>query len=199
MYAALLTPSTIEKVHARERQEYDKRKTITTYANYRNILVLAQAGENSCVHVLDGTRPEYSNGEWDLIREVGPYSELEHVLTEETPHTPPTVAFGPEPDRGWCYYYQKADLARQRGAWDQVLVIGGQAFGQGLEPRDLIEWMPFLQAYAVSGDAARLAELAPVIGADPYIAGQACQILGAMPSLSSPVKEVVTAYYCVGQ
>jgi hypothetical protein len=65
--------------------------------------------------------------------------------------------------------------------------------------RDLIEWMPFLQAYAVSGDAVRLAELAPVIGADPYIAGQACQILDAMPSLSSPVKEVVTAHYCVGQ
>ncbi|NTW12648.1 MAG: hypothetical protein HGA30_04985, partial [Anaerolineales bacterium] len=199
VYAALLNTSTIEKVKAGERQEYNKRKTITTYANYRNILVLAQAGENSCVHVLDGTRPEYSNGEWDFIREVGPYSEIEHVLTEETPHTPPTIAFGPEPDRGWCYYYQKADLARQRGAWGQVLEIGGQAFGQGLEPRDLIEWMPFLQAYAVSGDAARLAELAPVIGADPYIAGQACQILDAMPSLSSPVKEVVTAHYCVGQ
>lgn len=196
VYAALLTPSTIEKVHAGERQEYDKRKTITTYANYRNILVMTQAGAHSCVHILDGTRPEYSTGEWDAIREVGAYSEIEHVLTEEAPRTPPRVVFGPEPDRGWCYYYQKADLARQRGDWAQVLEIGEQAFGQGLEPKDLIEWMPFLQAYAVSGNAARLAELAPVVGADPYIAGQACQVLGVTPGLSDQVQAAVVSLYC---
>jgi hypothetical protein len=196
VYAALLTPSTIEKVHAGERQEYDKRKTITTYANYRNILVMTQAGANSCVHVLDGTRPEYSTGEWNRIREVGKYSEIEHVLTEETPRTPPTVVFGPEPERGWCYYYQKADLARQRGDWDQVLRIGGQAFDQGLEPKDLIEWMPFLQAYAISGEAARLAELAPMVGSDPYVARQVCQILISMPGLSSDVTDTVNSLYC---
>jgi hypothetical protein len=197
VYAALLNTSTIEKVHARERQEYDKRKTITTYANYRNILVLTQAGENSCVHVLDGSRPEYSSGEWEFIREVGSYSEIEHVLTEETPHTPPPVVFGPEPDHGWCYYYQKADLARQRGEWDEVQRIGEQALGQGFEPKDMIEWMPFLQAYAVSGDAARLTELAPIIGADPYISQQACQILGAMRGLSDSVQAIIKSQYCL--
>lgn len=115
VYAVLLTRNTIEKVHAGERQEYNKRKTITTYANNRNILVLTQAGINSCVRVLDGSRPEYSNGEWEFIREIGEYSEIEHVLTEEAPRTPPTIVFGPEPEHGWCYYYQKADLAPARG------------------------------------------------------------------------------------
>jgi hypothetical protein len=103
VYAALLTRETIEKVHAGERQEYNKRKTITTYANYRNILVLTQPGVNSCVRVLDGIRPEYSNGEWEFIREVGAHSEIEYVLTEETPHSPPTLVFGAEPEHGWCY------------------------------------------------------------------------------------------------
>lgn len=196
VYAALLTPSTIEKVHARERQEYDRRKTITTYANYRNILVLTQAGVNSCVHVLDGTRPEYSTGEWDRIREVGEYSEIERVLTGESPRTPPTIVFGPEPNHGWCYYYQKADLARQRGDWKKVLEIGEQAFGQGLEPRDLIEWMPFVEAYAVNGDVDRLAELAPFVSSDPYIAGQACQILTSTAGLSDEVWAAVKSLYC---
>ena len=196
VYAALLTPSTIEKVHARERQEYDKRKTITTYANYRNILVMTQAGAHSCVHILDGTRPEYSTGEWDRIREVGAYSEIEHVLTEETPRTPPTIVFGPEPDHGWCYYYQKADLARQRGDWAQVLEIGEQALGQGLKPLDLIEWMPFIQAHAVTGNIDRLTELASVIAVDPHISRQACQVLGAMPELSDAVLETVNSLYC---
>lgn len=196
VYAALLSTSTVERVKAGERQVYDKRKTITTYANFRNILVMTQAGAHSCVQVLDGTRPEYSTGEWDLIREVGAYSEIEHVLTEGTPHTPPTIVFGLEPDHGWCYYYQKADLARQRGDWDQVLIIGEQAFGQGLGPGNLIEWMPFLQAYAVSGDTARLEELAPVVGADPYISGQACQSLGAMLELSNKMRATVKSLYC---
>ncbi|MEP0806683.1 MAG: hypothetical protein HRF47_14460 [Chloroflexota bacterium] len=197
VYAVLLTPSTIEKVHARERQEYDRRKAIIiTYTNYRNILVLTQADTDSCVHVLDGTRPEYSSAAWERIREVGGYSEIEHVLTEEAFHIPPRVVFGPEPAHGWCFYYQKADLARQRGDWDQVLKIGEQAFGQGLEPRDLIEWMPFLQAYAVSGDADRLAKLAPIVGSDPYIVQQACQILRRTPSLSPSTLDVINSRYC---
>jgi len=196
VYAVLLNRDTIEKVHARERQVYDKRKTITTYANYRNILVMTQPGVNSCVHVLDGTRPEYSNGEWTFIREVGSYSESEHVLAYETPHTPPTVVFGSEPDHGWCYFYQKADLARQRGEWEKVLEIGRQAFGQGFEPMDLIEWMPFLQAFAVSGDMEQLSKLSPVINADPYISEQVCQILGETPGLSNDVLEGINSMYC---
>lgn len=196
VYAVLLNKDTIEKVHARERQVYDKRKTITTYANYRNILVMTQPGVNSCVHIIDGMRPEYSLGEWDYVREVGPYSEIEHVLADEAPHAPPAVVFGSEPDHEWCYFYQKADLARQRGEWGKVLEIGRQAFGQGFEPIDLIEWMPFLQAYAISGDMEQLSELSPVINADPYISEQVCQILGATPGLSNDVLEGINSMYC---
>ena len=199
VYAVLLNRETVEKVHAGERQEYNKRKTITTYANYRNILVLTQASVHSCVHVLDGTRPEYSNGEWEFIREVGAYSEIEFVLPEEPPHIPPTIIFGAEPEHGWCYYYQKADLARRRGEWDTVLEIGEQAFGQGLEPKDLIEWMPFLQAYAVSGEMGRLSDLAPIIGSQPFIAEQACRILASTERLSEPVLGLVDSLYCTGQ
>ena len=196
IFAALVSQDTVDKVHAFERQEYKKRKTIVTYANYRNILVITQPSERSCVRVIDGFHPEYSNGEWNLIRELEPYSEIEHVLADETPHTPPNLVFGPEPSHGWCYYYQKADLARQRGEWDKVLAIGEQAFGQGFEPKDLIEWMPFLQAYAVNGDVERLHELSPVINKDPFIAQQACQILGSMTGLSTEVIETVESLYC---
>lgn len=197
VYAVMLNDDTVEKVIARERQVYDKRKTITTYANYRNVLVMTQPGINSCVHVIDGKGPEYSVGEADLVREVGQYSEIEHVLADEAPHTPPTVVFGPEPEHGWCYYYQKADLARQRGEWDQVLEIGEQAFGQGLEPRDPIEWMPFLQAYALDGNTVRLTELAPKAASDPYIGQQICRILGALPDISSEVAETIASLYCL--
>jgi len=197
VYAAILNKDTVEKVLARERQEYDKRKTIVTYANYRNILVMTQLGSNSCVHVLDGMYLEYSKDEWDLILQVGPYSEIEHVLADETPHTPPTVVFGPEPSHGWCYYYEKATLARQRGEWNQVLEIGSQAFSQNFKPKDPIEWMPFLQAYAMTGNIERLIELAPIITSDPYIYRQACQILGSMENISNEVSEAINSLYCL--
>jgi hypothetical protein len=197
VFAALLTRETIEKIYAGERQEYDNRKTITTYANYRNILVLTQPSTSSCIHVLDGAEPAYSRYELDSIRLIGSYSELEHILADETTHTPPMVVFGPEPEHGWCYYYQKADLARQRGKWEKVLELGEQAVGQGLAPRDLIEWIPFLQAYAMTDNVKRLTELAPIITGDSYISIQACQIIGNMSDLPTDAADTVKSLYCL--
>jgi hypothetical protein len=196
LFAAILNEETVAKVLARERQEFDNRKNIITYKNYRNILILTQPTMDSCVHVIDGLQPEFSQFESESIREIGPYSELEHILVDETPHTPPTLVFGPEPDHGWCYYYQMADLARQRGDWEQVLRVGEEAFGKHLTPNDSVEWMPFLQAYAQSGDVAQLEARAPQITASPYIAHQACQIITAMPEVADSGKQTVASLYC---
>ncbi|HSO12627.1 MAG TPA: hypothetical protein VLT51_09650, partial [Anaerolineales bacterium] len=197
LFASVLNKGTIKNILARERQTYDNRKNIITYPNYRNILVFSQPTPTSCVHVIDGLRMEFSKNELDAIREIGPYSETEHILVDEASPTPPTLVFGPEPDRGWCYYYQKADLARQRGEWNEVQRIGEQAFGQGMEPGDLIEWMPFLQAYAMHGNVDRLTELAPVITADPYVSKQVCRILSGMPELSISTLEIANSHYCI--
>lgn len=196
LFASVLNKEAVHKVLIRERQKYDDRKNIITYANHRNMLVLTQPTTSSCVHIIDGIQPEYSTSESDTIRVIGPFSETEHILVDETPHAPPVIVFGSEPARGWCFSYQKADLARQKGDWDEVLDIGEQAFEKDLFPRDLIEWMPFLQAYAQAGDIDRLTELAPTINADPYIALQACHILGSMPGISAEVLEIVDSLYC---
>jgi hypothetical protein len=196
LYAAVLNSSAVTKILARERQQYDNRKNIVTYPNYRNILVLTQPTINSCVHVVDGSQPEYSRDERDSIRVIGPYSEIERVFTDEMPHTPPTVVFGSEPPHEWCYFYEKADLARQRGDWEEVLNLGTQARDRGLVPQDDIEWIPFLQAYAVAGDVDRLTKLAD-IAVEPYIFLQACQRIGSMHGLSDAVVEVVDSLYCL--
>ncbi len=181
LFAITLNKDTVKKILAREGQDFNNRRNIITYANARNILVLTQPTVNSCVHVIDGIQPELSQNDPDLIRAVGAYSEIDHVLVDEAPHTPPSLVFGPEPSRNWCFYYEQADLARQRGEWNQVLDIGEQAKGQGFEPVDLIEWMPFLQAYAVAGDVDRLVNLAPIIATDPSVSMQACQSIKALP------------------
>ncbi len=197
LFASVLNKSTITKVLTRERQKYDNRKNIVTYPNYRNILILTQPTSSSCVHIINGLQPEFSQRESDSIRVIGSYSEIEHVLVDETPHAPPTIVFGSEPTHGWCYYYEKADLARQRGNWDEVLKFGNEAFEKGFAPADNIEWMPFLQAYARAANVDRLKDLAPLITSDHYTAQQACQIIGSMPGLTDQVIETIDSLYCL--
>jgi hypothetical protein len=197
LFASVLNRGTVLKVLSRERQKYDIRKNIVTYPNYRNILVLTQPTSGSCVHVINSLQPEFSPSESDSIRVIGAYSEIEHVLVDEAPHTPPAVVFGLEPTRGWCYYYEKADLARQREDWAEVLRLGSEASEKGFFPGDIIEWMPFLQAYAHSANIQRLTDLAPVIVSDPYTAQQACRIIGSMPGLSAKAAETIKSLYCL--
>jgi hypothetical protein len=196
LFASVLNKGTVAKVLTRERQKYDIRKNIVTYPNHRNILILTQPTSSSCVHIINGLQPEFSQRELDSIRVIGAYSEIEHVLVDEAPHTPPDLIFGPEPTHDWCYYYEKADLARQRGDWEEVLRLGDEAFGKGYAPGDNIEWMPFLQAYAVAGDVDRLTAMASVIIVEPYISQQICQQIGFMQGLSAAVIEVVDSLYC---
>ena len=59
--------------------------------------------------------------------------------------------YGAEPAHGWCYYYEKADLARQQGDWEQVVALGEQAFALGDYPNDPLERTPFIEGYAHMG------------------------------------------------
>ena len=66
--------------------------------------------------------------------------------------------FGPEPAHDWCYFFERADLARQRGDWVEVAAIGAEALRTGDEPNDASEWLPFIEASARTGDVGRAVE-----------------------------------------
>ena len=59
---------------------------------------------------------------------------------------PPTEIFGGEPAHGWCYYYQKISLARQKGDWQEVEKLYEQANALKLNTDDKSEVFPFLEA-----------------------------------------------------
>lgn len=199
VYALLLNETTVTRVLTRQRSFQDQYNAVATYPNYRNILILTQPGLASCVQVIDGKQPVFSSREQDAIRVIGPYSEAEQIMLDAPPRVPPEFLFGTEPEHDWCYYYEKAALARQRGEWGEVVRLGAQAQSLGYEAKDLIEWMPFLEAYAHEGEAARLRELAPLIVEDAYVAQQACQVLSNVQGVSSSVTEVIQTGFCVEQ
>ena len=51
-----------------------------------------------------------------------------------------------------CYYFQKADLARQMGNWEEVVKLGNKAFKLDDYPNSPIERFVFIEGYAHTGD-----------------------------------------------
>ncbi len=74
---------------------------------------------------------------------------------------PPAEIFGPEPQHDWCYYFEKADLARQQGDWQKVVKLAGQAFGlnQRLYEVNAPEFLPFIEGYARTSQWKKAEEL----------------------------------------
>jgi hypothetical protein len=126
-------------------------REISVLQDYNNLLLLSIPSQYSCLHAIDGQMPHYSEYETLLVKQVGEYSHIERILPDGTAPTPPDNIFGAEPEHGWCYYYQTAALARQRGDWAEVVRIGDQAIAAGLEPLDKSEWLVFIEAYVNLG------------------------------------------------
>lgn len=116
--------------------------------DYKNSLLLSIPQPGSCLHVVDGQWLELSSGEDALVRLVAPLSQISMIEIDQPQKTPPEIIFGQEPKHGWCYYYQKASLARQREDWQEAARLADEVLRAKLQPQDTSEWMPFFVAYA---------------------------------------------------
>ncbi len=126
-------------------------KFVHTVTDYKNQLIITQPSQNSCVHVLDPRWPDLSIHDQPFIHAAYQNSKIENILVDGDFHELPVYGFDIELPHEWCYYYQKADLARQQGGWEEVARLGDEAQKLNFNPDDQIEWMPFLQAYAFLG------------------------------------------------
>ncbi|MEW5938526.1 MAG: hypothetical protein AB1750_02585 [Chloroflexota bacterium] len=130
-----------------------------------NLLVL-QYRPPACLHILDPlyysdlpAPPNSADITADMLADglplltartlqALPLSNVSRIIPDADPGaTPPSVIFGTEPAHGWCYYFQKADLARQQRDWSRVAALGDEAFAIPLYPNDASEFLPFIEAY----------------------------------------------------
>ncbi len=190
--ALVLNAETLPKLDLRRGQAEQVRRGIYTLADYRRVLILTQPAANACVRVIDGNSLEFSQNDRLEIRLVASASRLDGVLIDAAKPQPPAAYFGPEPPHDWCYYYQKAALARQTGDWEKVIRLGEQALAEGHYPADKIEWLPFMQAHAALGQKEKLRRFVSIMAESPYIQSQACVILSASatdPATLTYIKE----------
>ncbi|MDK2981322.1 MAG: hypothetical protein PWQ55_1669 [Chloroflexota bacterium] len=71
------------------------------------------------------------------------------LIRSEPARQPFAEIFGNSPQKGqkgWCYYFETADLARQSGDYEQAAALGEEALAQGYAPRAASEWLPFLES-----------------------------------------------------
>jgi hypothetical protein len=83
-----------------------------------------------------------------------PLSRLDLILTDvDQPARPPQAIFGEQPPQQWCYYFEKADLARQFEDWEQVASLADQALqlGETLYEVNAPELVTFIEGYAHTG------------------------------------------------
>jgi hypothetical protein len=177
-------------------QSFYRRGDVLIVNDFNNILVITQADENSCVRIIDGVAPELSVHDQQRTMLIAPSSKLNDVIPDGASPKPPTLIFGNEPSHNWCYYYQKAALARQQGDWQTVAHLGDEAQKLGLHPNDQIEWMPFLQAYAILGDQKQVKGISTRINTEPFYQHQACENLSVLHTLSPEMQSTIAELFC---
>lgn len=133
-----------------------------TFHGNTSQLVVVDFSPPGCLRVLDPQIDSDNRLLVPLLRDAAVLSNTSMIHAED-PATMPESLFAPEPQHGWCYYFEKADLARQFGDWEEVVKLGEKAFElENDSPNDPVERFVFIEGYAHMGDWQRAVELSRV-------------------------------------
>ena len=130
--------------------EYELR-TLKFVGNTSAGIAVFHQTAGACLRVLDpvyANDPLFTEGQDILI----PISNPARIIPDPAAEPPDPDIFGPEPAHTWCYFFQKADLARQEKDWDTVVALYKQAQQKGYSPDFGAEYIPFIEAYAQTGN-----------------------------------------------
>ncbi len=120
-------------------------RDIKMHRDFKNLLLISLPSSSSCIHVIDGALPVYSEDESLLVEQVGEYSHIDRIIPTGKAPVPPFSIFGAEPAHNWCFYYQKASLARQAGDWKEIGRLYDQTLALNLNANDASETIPFFE------------------------------------------------------
>jgi hypothetical protein len=163
-YALLQTyqlPDTIKNYAPDQPVSYSVRNF--TFSGNTSQMIVVKKPADGCLRVLmpadyvDPTLKEKSLVFWQAAT---PLSNLDQIITDTNqPAELPKKYFGTENTDQWCYYFEKADLSRQQGQWQNVIDLYTQADQKHFKPLNVYEWIPLIQAYTFSGNIEKAEEI----------------------------------------
>jgi hypothetical protein len=121
---------------------------ITVGRDYSNALV-AYHSRTGCARLIDGKRLELPEQPSSRLLAVAARSRLDRIVVDAAPAGGVARIFGPEPAHGWCYYFQAAELARQREDHAGVLQLLAAVQEGAMKPEDPTEWYPFIESLLI--------------------------------------------------
>jgi len=199
VHAEILLDFVVPKV-LNEDVEPRGSRTFGFERDFQKTLILSWPSNVSCLHVLDGSRPVLPRDATPIVQLLARRSGIDQILTGETGIAPPQSIFGFEPERGWCFYYQKAELARQRGDWASVAALGDESLAQDLKANDRSEYLTFLEGYVVTGQLEKARQVASWIRVDEPIRRSLCTMLTGLPAddpvLHGEVRQTIDQILC---
>jgi hypothetical protein len=193
--AEIINMETLPRMLKSERYGKTFRRVDFTL-DFGNILLLSLPSRQSCLHVIDANRGEISENENAAIRLLAQLSNENRIIDKENGVTPQPAIFGKEPEHGWCYYYQRASLARQRKDWEEVVRLGDLAAEKGFTPSDTSELMPFYEGYAQLGKIDRANEIGSLIRTDENFISLYCLFRKSQLPPSGKTEEYILYNIC---
>ena len=96
----------------------------------------------------------------DDMRKLSAGSDIGLIkMTEGEPPNPPEDIYGKTNTQTWCYYFEKADLARQYGQWEEIVRLWNEAHTAGERPDNGFEYIPFIEGFGHTGDWQQVKEM----------------------------------------
>ena len=176
--AEVMNSGTIHDIKMQKKTSREIRN-VRVVKDYQALLAITKPSANSCLRVIDGNAPVYSPSDWTDIPEIGRYSKLTQIITD--PETLPEIPFflGEELEHGWCYYYEKIELALQTGDPETAAKLADEAAALKLKVKDNIELIPVIEAYVQSGRMDDALDTAIRLRWDEFMAYTAVEYFGS--------------------
>jgi len=161
------------------------------YESSAEQILLIYHNPPACLRVLDANMQQYYPLLPSYVREVLPYSDVGRIIadTQSPPVLPNILAKYPQPEN-WCYYFESADLARQRGDWESIAALGDIGFELDDSPNHASERVPFIEGYAHVGRWERAEELTyEAQKINQFMAPMLCEAWERIEATTSPSPE----------
>jgi hypothetical protein len=130
--------------------EVERASTIFQGDSQNIIFISYEPEKKQCLWVL---RPQDANYKFlpPEMKKAALISNYANIRAEETNHDLYHQIVN-ENRETWCYFYEKADLARQLEDWKTIVGLWEQAQKAGHRPDNGFEYLPFIEGYARLGN-----------------------------------------------
>lgn len=117
------------------------------HGNMSNTITLMQPAKG-CLRVVDSSNRD--------LMDLSPYASvasrvsntslIKNDTTKKINYDWLKLLYGKQATKCWCYYFEKAELARQFGDWQKAYDLLENALSQKLKPENDVEWVTYIEA-----------------------------------------------------